>query len=56
MRGGGEDSVEVKTKPNMIVSMGMSEKENGQNQPIQDDRQREKSKVPAKGKRNRARG
>ena len=56
MRGGGEGSVEVKTKPNMMVSIGMSEKENGQNPPIQDDRQMEKSNVPAKGKRNRARG
>ena len=53
--GGGEDSAGIKIKPNMMVSVGMSEKENRQNPPIQDDRQMEKTKVPAKGKRNRTR-
>ena len=53
--GGAEDSVGVKIKPNVMVSVGMSETENGQNPPIQDDRKMEKTKVPAKGKRNETR-
>lgn len=54
--GGAEDSSGSKDKPNMMVSVGMSEKENGQNPPIQDDRKMEKPRYQLRGRGTRQEG